>query len=115
MGRGIGKGLDFLGGAGGIGGGLKNLGGLALGGLSLKASADSRKSAEAFNQQLLNVQREHLVNAEEEFDRKAPLRDSSQTALLQAIREQSSAVDPFSAFIKSSKKRKPGEFSQRAA
>ncbi len=98
-----------------LGGGLQNLGGLAVGAAGVKASRDQRKSTEAFNQQLLEIQTAQLAKAEAEFDRKAPLRDSSQAALLQAIAEQSSAVDPFSQFIKDSKKRKPGEFSKRAA
>ena len=104
---------DFLSNLFGGGKGLKALGGLALGGASIKASADQRKSSEAFNQKLLDINVQQLANAEREFDRKAPLRESGQAALIEAARRQTSAVDPFSEFIRTSKKRKPGEFSKR--
>jgi len=107
-------GFNFLGG-GDTGKGVARLGGLALGGLSIKAAADQRKSQEEFNQKLLDVQQKQLVRAEVEFDRKAPLREGGQAAILQAIRQQSSSKDPFSEFLKSSKTRRPGEFSKRGA
>ena len=122
----FGQGFADVGGQGGggiggflqnlFGGGnaLKNLGGLALGGLSVKESADRRKSSEAFNQQLLEIQKAQLGKAEAEFDRKAPLRNRGQAALISAIEQQELAEDPFSKFLRTSHARGPGEFSQRS-
>ncbi len=100
--------LNFLGGQGG-----KALGAAGLGALSLKGASDQRKSTEAFNQKLLDTQQAQIARAEGEFDRKAPLREGSQAALLQAITEQSGSEDSFSKFIRTSQGRKPGEFSTR--
>ena len=110
-----GQGLGLLGGEGGMGRGALNLGALALGGLSVADSKKQRESAESFNQQKLDILTANLGKAEAEFDTRAPLRAGGQEALLSAIDRSRSSVDPFSSFIKSSKKRKPGEFSSRRA
>jgi len=98
-----------------VGGGSKGKGVLNLGllGADLIGSNKERKSSEAFEQKRLDALTNFIAQGEAEFDRKAPLREGGQQAILQAIGGLGSS--PVGSFFRESREgtRQAGEFKKR--
>jgi hypothetical protein len=85
-GGGILSGLNqLLTGGEGLMGGAKNAGLLALMTAMIKSSGDQRKSAEAFEQNRLNLLKEQLGLAEREYESRKPLRQQGQAGIMRAL------------------------------